>query len=67
MSILLGFDMQIRLHQLPAEPLLPAVTTAGIDAGAITLEGQLAWLRTIVERCALTGLGVAACVGSLAR
>ena len=58
MSILLGVDMQIRLHQLPAEPLLRAVTTAGIDAGAITFEGQLAWLRTIVERCALTELGI---------
>ena len=49
-------DMQLRLHQLPAEPLLRAVTTAGIDAGAITFEGQLARLRTIVERAALTGL-----------
>ncbi len=48
--------MQIRLHQLPAEPLLRAVTTAGIDAGAITFEGQLARLRTIVQRSALTGL-----------
>ena len=49
-------DMQIRLHQLPAEPLLRAVTAAGIDAGAITFAGQLARLRTIVERSALTGL-----------
>jgi aminoglycoside phosphotransferase (APT) family kinase protein len=49
-------DMQIRLHQLPAEPLLRAVTTAGFDAGAITFQGQLARLRTIVERFALTGL-----------
>jgi aminoglycoside phosphotransferase (APT) family kinase protein len=49
-------DMQIRLHQLPVEPLLRAVTTAGIDAGAITFEGQLARLRTIVQRSALTGL-----------
>jgi aminoglycoside phosphotransferase (APT) family kinase protein len=49
-------DMQIRLHQLPAEPLLRAVTAAGIDMGAITFEGQLARLRTIVERTALTGL-----------
>ena len=49
-------DMQIRLHQLPAEPLLRAVTAAGIDAGAITFEGQLARLRTIVEQSALTGL-----------
>ena len=49
-------DMQIRLHQLPAETLLRAVTAAGIDAGAITFEGQSARLRTIVERSALTGL-----------
>lgn len=49
-------DMQIRLHQLPAETVLRAVVAAGIDAGAITFEGQLARLRTIVERCALTGL-----------
>jgi aminoglycoside phosphotransferase (APT) family kinase protein len=49
-------DTQIRLHQLPAETLLQAVTAAGIDAGAITFEGQLKRLRTIVERCALTGL-----------
>src|SRR5262245_17383937 len=32
-----------------------AVRAAG-DAGAITFEGRLARLRTIVERCALTGL-----------
>ena len=49
-------DLQLLLHQLPAEPLLRAVTTAGIDSGAITFEGQLARLRTIVERSALTGL-----------
>ena len=49
-------DMQIRLHQLPAETLLRAVTAAGIDAGAITFEGQLARLSTIVERSDLTGL-----------
>jgi aminoglycoside phosphotransferase (APT) family kinase protein len=49
-------DMQIRLHQLPAETLLRAVTSAGIDARAITFEGQLARLSTIVERSALTGL-----------
>ena len=49
-------DVQIRLHQLPAETLLQAVTAAGIDARVITFEGQLARLRTIVERCALTGL-----------
>ena len=49
-------DMQIRLHQLPAETLLRAVTAAGIDAGAITFEGQSARLKTIVERCDLIGL-----------
>ena len=48
--------MQIRLHQLPAETLLRAVTAAGIDAEAITFEGQLARLRTIVERSDLIGL-----------
>ena len=49
-------DMQIRLHQLPSETLLRAVTPAGIDAGAITFEGQLARLSTIVERSDLIGL-----------
>src|SRR5437016_3867128 len=49
-------DEQIRLHQLPVERLLQAVTAAGIDPRVITFEGQLARLRTIVERCALTGL-----------
>ena len=49
-------DMQIGPHQLPAETLLRAVTAAGIDAGAITFEGQLARLSTIVERSDLIGL-----------
>jgi len=49
-------DMQIRLHQLPAETLLRAITAAGIDPAVITFEGQLARLRTIVEQCSLTGL-----------
>ena len=49
-------DMQIRLHQLPADTLLRAVTAAGIEAGAITFEGQLARLSTIVERSDLIGL-----------
>ncbi len=48
--------MQIRLHQLPAEPLLRAITAAGIDADAVTFEGQLALLNTIVERSNLVGL-----------
>jgi aminoglycoside phosphotransferase (APT) family kinase protein len=49
-------DMQIRLHRLPAEPLLWAVTAASLDAEAITFAGQLARLRTMVEQSALTGL-----------
>jgi aminoglycoside phosphotransferase (APT) family kinase protein len=49
-------DMQIRLHQLPVEPLLRSIAAAGIDARAINFEGQLARLRTIVEHHALTGL-----------
>src|SRR5262249_26323410 len=49
-------EMQIRLHRLPAENLLRAVTAAGIDAGVITFEGQLSRLRAVVERCALAGL-----------
>ena len=48
--------MQVRLHQLPAEPLLRAVTAAGIDTAAITFEGQLALLGGIVERSNLIGL-----------
>ena len=49
-------DMQIRLHQLPAETLLRAINAAGIDPAAITFEGQLARLHTIVEQSDLTGL-----------
>jgi aminoglycoside phosphotransferase (APT) family kinase protein len=49
-------DMQIRLHQLPAEPLLRAMNTAGIDADTITFEGQMARLNAIVERSNLAGL-----------
>jgi aminoglycoside phosphotransferase (APT) family kinase protein len=49
-------DMQIRLHRLPAETLLRAVTADGIDADAITFEGQLAQLGTMVERSNLIGL-----------
>src|SRR5262245_54632014 len=48
--------MQIRLHQLPAETLLRAVPAAGIEAGVVTFEGQLARLRTVVERHGLAGL-----------
>jgi aminoglycoside phosphotransferase (APT) family kinase protein len=49
-------DMQVRLHALPTEPLLRAVSAAGIDPRTITFEGQLARLRTIVERRVLPGL-----------
>ena len=48
--------MQIRLHQLPAEPVLQAITVAGIDADTVTFEGQLALLNRIVERWNLAGL-----------
>jgi len=48
--------MQIRLHRLPAEPLLRAVAAAGLDERAITFEGQLALLKAVVERSHLTGL-----------
>jgi aminoglycoside phosphotransferase (APT) family kinase protein len=49
-------EVQISLHQLPAERLLQAVAAADIDARVVTFEGQLARFRTIVERHALTGL-----------
>lgn len=49
-------EMQIRLHRLPADALLQAVTEAGIDAQVVTFEGQLARLNANVERLALTGL-----------
>jgi aminoglycoside phosphotransferase (APT) family kinase protein len=49
-------EMQIRLHQLPAETLLRSLTAAGIDARAVTFEGQFARLRTIAERYALPGV-----------
>lgn len=49
-------EMQIRLHRLPAETLLQAVTAAGIDAQVVTFEGQLARLKAMVERHALAGL-----------
>ena len=48
--------MQIRLHQLPAEPVLQAITGAGIDADTVTFEGQLALLNRIVARWNLAGL-----------
>jgi aminoglycoside phosphotransferase (APT) family kinase protein len=48
--------MQIRLHRLPAEPVLRAITVAGIDADTVIFEGQLAFLNRIVERWNLTGL-----------
>jgi aminoglycoside phosphotransferase (APT) family kinase protein len=49
-------DIQLRLHELPADRLLQAVSDAGIDARAITFAGQLAKLGTIIERCGLVGL-----------
>lgn len=49
-------SMQIRLHQLPVEPVLRAATAAGIEADIVTFEGQLALLKGIVERWNLAGL-----------
>lgn len=49
-------EMQFRLHRLPAEALLEAVTAVGIDAALVTFEGQLARLQATAERFALAGL-----------
>ena len=49
-------DMQIRLHRLPADTLLRAITADGIDSDTITFEGQLARLNAIVEQSNLRGL-----------
>ena len=49
-------DIQIRLHELPPDRLLKAVSAAGINARAITFEGQLAKLSTIVARPEFIGL-----------
>jgi aminoglycoside phosphotransferase (APT) family kinase protein len=49
-------DLQIRLHELPAEPLMKAVSAAGLDADGLTFEGQMKQLRTIVARSRLAGL-----------
>jgi aminoglycoside phosphotransferase (APT) family kinase protein len=49
-------EMQIRLHELPPEILLGALAEAGIREDAITLDGQLMRLKSVVEECNLTGL-----------
>jgi aminoglycoside phosphotransferase (APT) family kinase protein len=49
-------DVQIRLHELPTEPLLGALADAGIQRDRITFDGQLTRLNGVVEQCHLAGL-----------
>jgi aminoglycoside phosphotransferase (APT) family kinase protein len=49
-------DIQLRLHDLPAEPLLKAVADAGLDQRAVTFEGQRARLAASIESAGLSGL-----------
>jgi aminoglycoside phosphotransferase (APT) family kinase protein len=49
-------DIQLRLHDLPAEPLLKAVADAGLDQRAVTFEGQRARLAAAIESAGLSGL-----------
>lgn len=49
-------DIQLRLHDLPAEPLLKAVADAGLDQRAVTFEGQRARLAASIESAGLAGL-----------
>ncbi len=48
--------MQVRLHQLPTEPLLRAAAAAGVDERMLTFDGQLARLEAAVESSGLSGL-----------
>ncbi|MFZ0888642.1 MAG: phosphotransferase [Candidatus Binataceae bacterium] len=49
-------DAQFRLHQLPVEPLIRAVESAGLPAEAFTFEGRLRWLRLTNSQAELAGL-----------
>ena len=49
-------DVQIRLHELPTEPLLGAMADAGIKPDSITFDGQLTRLNGVIEECNLAGL-----------
>ena len=52
-------DIQLRLHDLAAEPLLQAVADAGLDQRAVTFEGQRARLAASIEGAGLSGLSPA--------
>jgi aminoglycoside phosphotransferase (APT) family kinase protein len=49
-------EMQVRLHQLPTEPLLRAAADAGVDERMLTFDGQLARLAALVEDGGLSAL-----------
>jgi aminoglycoside phosphotransferase (APT) family kinase protein len=49
-------DVQIRLHGLPTQPLLQALTDAGMDTSLVTFDGQLRRLGTAIEQYRLDGL-----------
>jgi aminoglycoside phosphotransferase (APT) family kinase protein len=49
-------DVQIRLHELPTEPLLAALADAGIQRDRISFDGQLTRLNGVIEQCHLAGL-----------
>jgi aminoglycoside phosphotransferase (APT) family kinase protein len=49
-------EMQVRLHRQPVGPLLEAVAAAGIDAQALTFDGQLARLEALIDSSGLSQL-----------
>jgi aminoglycoside phosphotransferase (APT) family kinase protein len=49
-------DTQLRLHDLPAEPLLKAIADAGLDQRMVTFEGQRALLAESIESAGLSAL-----------
>ena len=49
-------DVQIRLHELPTQPLLQALRDAGMDANLVTFDGQLKRLGAVIEQYRLDGL-----------
>ena len=49
-------DVQIRLHELPTQPLLQALAAAGMDANLVTFDGQLKRLGAVIEQYRLDGL-----------
>ena len=49
-------DTQMRLHDLPVEPLLQAVADAGLDERVVTFDGQYARLTAAIENATLSEL-----------